>query len=418
MLQTLNIPSSPLPEVPSAQSMTPGDAGERAEFAQLLQQAKGIDADAAPDTPTVTSAKDARPDTRMRPGATRGPKDVKPHEMQRTPTAADDTADADALDLTVCVKAEPLADAPVTAAETIASDAHAPQPDDAATPVPLPDGAVLPARWQALDTQPAAPAQALAATAGDEQQTLGARFNARIGAREARPSAHIDAGTPAAGDANATRTAPAADPSLPAARETAFDLALRDASSGRRTNAPLFDRTPLESTPAAAQAAFARELHQPQSARAETLAEATLRSAPDEAGFAPALGTQVALWVKDGVQEARLQLHPAELGPVTVQIALEGQAAHIDFTAAVAATRESIEQSLPALAAALRESGFTLAGGGVFGRSGQGANDSGRERAPQGRGTRGAAAIASGGTGEAVALPLRRWSRSLVDVYA
>jgi flagellar hook-length control protein FliK len=123
--------------------------------------------------------------------------------------------------------------------------------------------------------------------------------------------------------------------------------------------------------------------------------------------------------VKDGVQEARLHLHPAELGPVSVQIALDGQAAHIDFTAAVAATRDSIEQSLPALAAALREAGFTLAGGGVFGGR-SGANDSGRDRTSDGRGhgTRGTAAIGAEGSGEAVAAKPRRWGRSLVDVYA
>ena len=137
----------------------------------------------------------------------------------------------------------------------------------------------------------------------------------------------------------------------------------------------------------------------------------------DEPGFGAALGTQVSLWVRDGVQEARLQLHPAELGPVTVQIALEGQAAHVDFTAAVAATRESIEQSLPALAAALRESGFTL---------------DGRRRLqpcrPGRRATGGASAQAritaivhartsAPTTGHAVAAP-RRWTRSLLDVYA
>jgi flagellar hook-length control protein FliK len=163
---------------------------------------------------------------------------------------------------------------------------------------------------------------------------------------------------------------------------------------------------------------LARELHLPLTPRTEAPLEAALRHAPDDARFGPALGAQVALWVKEGVQEARLQLHPAELGPVTVQIALEGQAAHIDFTAAVAATRESIEQSLPALAAALRESGFTLAGGGVFGRSGQGANDSGRERAPEGRGSRGTTAVEGSDSTEVTAAAPRRWARSLVDVYA
>ena len=118
------------------------------------------------------------------------------------------------------------------------------------------------------------------------------------------------------------------------------------------------------------------------------LAQATLHAAIDEPGFGAALGSQVSLWVRDGVQEARLQLHPAELGPVIVQIALEGQAAHVDFTAAVAATRESIEQSLPALAAALRESGFTLAGGGVSSNASHGGGDERRQRAGVGRGNR------------------------------
>jgi flagellar hook-length control protein FliK len=267
----------------------------------------------------------------------------------------------------------------------------------------------------AHDPQPAHPAQA-AAPAGDEH-SAGARLHLRHGARDMRLPARADDRASVALDGNAAR--PSNDITLPGGKDAAFDLALRQATGGRSTAAPLFDRAPLESAPAAAQAvAFARELQHPLSTRADAVTEATLRAAPDEAAFAPAFSAQVALWVKDGVQEARLQLHPAELGPVTVQIALDGQAAHIDFTAAVAATRESIEQSLPALAAALREAGFTLAGGGVFGRSGQGANDSGRERAPDGRGPRGTAAIGAGGTEEMAPLQPRRGGRSLVDLYA
>ena len=121
--------------------------------------------------------------------------------------------------------------------------------------------------------------------------------------------------------------------------------------------------------------------------------------------------------MRDGVQEARLQLHPAELGPVTVQIALEGRAAHVDFTAAVAATRESIEQSLPALAAALRESGYTLTGGGVSSHARQsGAGDGRRDGAQRNQGNR-SHNDAGIDAGPAVNAP-RRWTRSLLDVYA
>ena len=101
---------------------------------------------------------------------------------------------------------------------------------------------------------------------------------------------------------------------------------------------------------------------------------------------------------------------------MTVQIALEGHAAHVDFTAAVAATRDSIEQSLPALAAALRESGFTLTGGGVSSQAGHSGGDGRRERASAGSGDR-SRADASADAAHAVVAP-RRWTRSLLDIYA
>ena len=66
-----------------------------------------------------------------------------------------------------------------------------------------------------------------------------------------------------------------------------------------------------------------------------------------------------------GVQNARLQINPVEMGPITVQITLDGSAARVDFQADRAATRDAIEASLPALASALQDTGLTLSGGGV-----------------------------------------------------
>src|SRR5206468_3325189 len=111
---------------------------------------------------------------------------------------------------------------------------------------------------------------------------------------------------------------------------------------------PIGERTTVDAVATAAASiatANATDAVQGHDRSAERPREATLRAAIDEAGFGSALGGQVSLWVRDGVQEARLHLHPAELGPVNVQIALDGQLAHIDFIAAVPATRESIEQS-------------------------------------------------------------------------
>jgi flagellar hook-length control protein FliK len=82
--------------------------------------------------------------------------------------------------------------------------------------------------------------------------------------------------------------------------------------------------------------------------------------------FAPALGAQVVRFVRDGIEHARMRLNPAELGPVAVQLAVDGTQVRVDLVAEIAATRQVLEQGLPVLAGALRDAGFTLSGGGVF----------------------------------------------------
>ena len=132
--------------------------------------------------------------------------------------------------------------------------------------------------------------------------------------------------------------------------------------------------------------------------------------------FAPAVGAQVSLLVREGVQEARLQLNPAEMGPVTVQIQIDGSSAQVTMSAEQAPTRQALEQALPALAGALRESGLTLTGGGVFEQSrqqnqGEPSSKGGR---PGDRDDDGAIGSVAGAGGAA-----QRWApRGVVDVYA
>lgn len=82
--------------------------------------------------------------------------------------------------------------------------------------------------------------------------------------------------------------------------------------------------------------------------------------------FAPELAANVSLLAVDGTQQAELQLNPADMGPVTVQIVVDGTQAEVSFHAVQAETRQALEQSLPDLAAALQGQGLTLSGGGVF----------------------------------------------------
>lgn len=81
--------------------------------------------------------------------------------------------------------------------------------------------------------------------------------------------------------------------------------------------------------------------------------------------FTRTLAVQVSILAQGGVQHARLELNPSEMGPVSVKIVIEGQQAKVEFGADLAATRSAIEAGLPELAGALREAGLTLTGGGV-----------------------------------------------------
>jgi flagellar hook-length control protein FliK len=91
--------------------------------------------------------------------------------------------------------------------------------------------------------------------------------------------------------------------------------------------------------------------------------------------FPQALAERVGMWVKgageDGTLSAELHLNPAEMGPISVKISLDGQSAQVDFAAATVETRRAIEESLPMLSAALDDAGLKLGGSGVSDQSPQ-----------------------------------------------
>ena len=141
----------------------------------------------------------------------------------------------------------------------------------------------------------------------------------------------------------------------------------------------------------------------------------------DAADFSQALGLQVSVLARGGVQHAELQLNPAEMGPVSVQIVMDGTRAQVDFGADMAATRQAIEAGMPALASALRDAGFTLAGGGVSQHS-RGRSDNSDERGQAVNGTRGARRLADDAQRDAEATARTTTRRTVrlggLDLYA
>jgi flagellar hook-length control protein FliK len=116
------------------------------------------------------------------------------------------------------------------------------------------------------------------------------------------------------------------------------------------------------------------------------------------AEFRAALGAQVSYFARAGVQQAELHLNPADMGPVSIQIVVDGQQAQVNFGADSALTRQIIESGMPELAGALRDAGLTLTGGGVSQHSG------GQRQDANGNGTAGghAATVTSDASAESV----------------
>ena len=183
---------------------------------------------------------------------------------------------------------------------------------------------------------------------------------------------------------------------------------------------PAVDKTPPQAAPArSADAAIAIAIGasfianpdtRSQTAPAVAVALATPVTAPE---FAQELGLRMSVLAQDGVQHAELQLNPADMGPVSVQIVIDGNRARVDFGADLAATRAAIEAGLPALASALNDAGFTLTGGGVSQHSrgrenGNGGNQGGsaapRERRIEGQANDAATRAASAASRRIVTL--------------
>ena len=107
------------------------------------------------------------------------------------------------------------------------------------------------------------------------------------------------------------------------------------------------------------------DTHQAQPAAPAAPTQATLAMPPQSPAFAPALGHQIDVWMKGGVQHAEVQLSPQDLGPIRVRIEMDGAQARVQMSADVQSTRDALQQAMPQLSEQLGQVGLSLSGGGV-----------------------------------------------------
>ena len=380
--------ASPQPAAPPARE---GDA-RSGEFARCLGQAREgndaavdtADADTAAETDEAAEASDAP----QRPAAkARGSREAAAARKGEART----------------VKEAPPKD---TGATDAVSEADAPagqRPrDDAAAP----DLAALLPGWSP-PVPPLSNAKAL-----DSADALQA----------AAAAPGVGGATPPARDSNASRAAaPLEVQALRVATAVATNAPTATAPPTAPLQAVASEQKDTLSTTQTASAAMPTALALAAMPAAPKAIEAALPTAIlpapiDTPAFAPALATQLRWWANDGVQQAQLLLNPAEMGPVTVKIVIDGRDARIDFSADMAATRSAIEAALPVLAAALDDSGLKLSGGGVHDGSAQ-RQSSWHDRGVTHR-TPGAGSADAGDALTGAGAPTAAAGRGLVDLVA
>ena len=382
-------------------------AGESQESAKPQQTARRT---ARQDTPDDTSPQAARTDAG--PDAAEG-KVAAPQDPAR---AAASTADA----------TPPSGDGPAAARAQAERDATAAGRPAART---RPEGAQVQARTDGVEGPeggarrgaPGAPG-----TPGAQRPLSPASSpsaGATAGEAKGRQAARAETGGLAAGVPGADGAALSAA-AAPAA-SLAAGLAGGPAASASAAAGP--GGTPSAALPALAglQPGAAAGLEAPgrSAGPAEAPAHFTLSPAIDSPTFAPALGLQLSVLARDGIEQARMQLNPQEMGPIGVQLTVLGQQVQVEFVAEQARTRQVLEQSLQQLAAALGDAGFTMTGGSVFqqardgreGAQGRMPGETGMRRDAAGR----ELADAAGAAGAETSASVRpRATRGLVDLYA
>lgn len=300
----------------------------------------------------------------------------------------------------------PIADPSQAAVAEIEGDAVAGEETGACDAAGESGIAALASGWPWLGLQAAAPPVPASGTAG-------ARDAPPIeGVADRATAPNIAAATPPALQAAAPPDFAPRGKALPAQADAQLPLAFTPATETARAEAPapLTDAASmLAPTAAAIPPTLSPATH------ATPVHLAALPSRPGEPAFASDLAAEVRVMVEGGLQEAELSLHPAELGPIQVQLRVSGGSADISLLAANGFTRDGLAQALPELREMLASQGLQLGQAGVdAGRDGRGFADAQPRQEGGGQGSTGPARE----TGVAPAAPRRVAVRSLLDLYA
>lgn len=129
--------------------------------------------------------------------------------------------------------------------------------------------------------------------------------------------------------------------------------------------------SPLIASPSHALSATAQTAAQ-QAAGTATTSTAMLNAQMGSEAWQQSLGQQIILFARDGQQNAKLRLHPEELGSLQINLTLNNDnEAQLHFVSAHSQVRAALEAALPHLRTSLAESGIDLGQASVGSESSQ-----------------------------------------------
>jgi flagellar hook-length control protein FliK len=135
-------------------------------------------------------------------------------------------------------------------------------------------------------------------------------------------------------------------------------------------------------------------------------------------GWGQAVGAQIAWFVSQNISAASIRLNPQHLGPLEMEVTMDGDRASVSFTSQQGLVREALESSIPRLREMLSENGLNLVNVNVS------QHGNSRQDGQSTPGSRQGAGVANdeGGTNEPAASPGIRnatiLTQGLVDFYA
>ena len=147
-----------------------------------------------------------------------------------------------------------------------------------------------------------------------------------------------------------------------------------------------------------------------------TTATAPLSLAMDQGDWPQQLGEQIQWRLGVGIQEARIEISPRELGAIDVRLSVDDRGLSVQLSAAQAQTRDMLQAELPRLREALQQGGLQLADAQVGheapGRQGE------RQAAPSQTASEVRAGSKEEGEGLSPSAGIWRARRGLLDDYA